>query len=315
MYRTRVVLLGAVAVVLVLLLGCGGASLGPPGSDVQQGTMDRLPVKPVNAGDLRWLDISEFPYAESFRTGFDYSNADSYASAAWNDSAPTLSGTLTAVQLKPNFAYQMKLVGKANITSARTPPSAKTNPEGWASWQLGNSGRWWCATCGWNVADSDLASHLRRGHYVIGYLLFDFFVTDAGGNAVKPFALKSTYHVLWRADQRTRGANDSPILWQDLSRGNWGYGLDPAQPGPRVGVYAEWEPSRPKPGKVRLPAGIYPVWFNLTEESFHDNLGNTVPYGGFWAQVLEGGVTFRDTDNARLIAADMNRPRTFRGAP
>jgi hypothetical protein len=300
---TRPYVLALAGAIVLALAGCGGTDALGPGPVSPGGTTDRLPAKSVSSGDLRWRDISGYLYADAFRAAFGYTNPESYVRVVWDDTARTLSGTLTAVRLKPNFAYQMKLVGRSTIGNARRPASPTSDPMGWASWQLGNNGRWWCLTDAWNVSDSELSSHLKRRHQVIGYLLFDFLITDAQGNATKPFALKSTYHVLWRSDQRARGANDSAIVPHDLYRGAWGYGLtDPPALEGTTGVYAEWEPNRPLPGQVKLPAGPYPILLNITEESFHDNLGNTVPYGGFWAQVLEGQITFTDNDGTYQLA-------------
>jgi hypothetical protein len=281
----------------VALAGCGGMDAFAPAAVSPAGTRDRLPAKAVSAGDLRWRDIEGYLYGTPFRTRFSYANPESSVGVAWDSPARTLSGTLTGVKLKPNFAYQMKLVGRSSVVSAQGPPASASDPEGWASWQLGHNGRWWCLTDEWNVTDAELDSHLRQGHDVRGYLLFDFFLTNARGNVTKPFALKSTYHVLWRKDQRAPGANDSTVVWHKIRRGAWGYGLpNPPVLAGAVGVYAEWEPGRALPGQVTLPAGPYPVLLNITEESFHDNLGNSVPYGGFWAQVLEGRITVRDND-------------------
>lgn len=266
------------------------ALAGCAGGDVIYGTTT-LPAKSVDSGDLRWRDIPEQMYSAGFRDPDFYFSTGSVV-VNWDDYSQTLSGTLVATGIKPNFAYQMKLIGRTGVTSASTPPSSESDLEGWASWQLGHNGRWWCLEDAWNVTDAELPSHLSAGHTVIGYLLFDFFITDQYGDAAKPFSLDSSYHVLWRTDQRARGTNDSAILTHTIWRGLWGYNNEPAVEGPTVGVYAEWEPDRPTPGTLTLPVGTYPVKLNLTEESFHDNLGNTVPFGGFWAQVYEGDLTF-----------------------
>jgi hypothetical protein len=185
----------------------------------------------------------------------------------------------------------MKLEGKAGIDSATRPPNPNADPEGWASWQLGHVGRWWCQTCNWNVSDAQLNSHVKRGHVVVGYLLFDYFVTDETGVAVKPFALDSSFHVLWKLSQRSPGSNDSsPTTHTVAMTSAWGYDADETDG--TEAIYAEWEPDRPLPGQVELPAGPYPVWFNVTEESFHANLTYDQPLGGYWAQVLRGDVTF-----------------------
>jgi hypothetical protein len=295
MDRGRLLLLSIACGLALLVAGCSGPEPTPPPSYAQtvhpSGTVTLSP-RTVNAADLRWRDVLGGLYTADFRGAFSYA---SQVSVTWNDSASTLSGLLSARSLKPNFAYQMKLVGRKTITNARTAPSANKDPEGWSSWQLGHYGRWWCNTCGWNVSDAELNSHVKRRHSVIGYLLYDFFVTDTSGNADKSFALNSTYHVLFRTDQQTRTSSDSAVLPWEVLRGQWGYGLSVPVSAGTAGIFAQGEPNRPAPGQVHLPAGPYSVWFNLTEESFHDNLGNTVPYGGFWAQVLETSIKFTGT--------------------
>ena len=267
--------------------GCGGSS-------VPVGVVDDLLPRPSEPAALRWRDIAGVVYGEAFRSGFSYDADTSYVTVAADDRGRAFRGTLTAVGLKPNFAYQMKLLGRTPITSAEG--TADLAEEAWASWQVGHQGRWWCIDDAWNVSDGQLAAHLNQGHRVTGYLLFEFFITDEDGNATVPFSLDSSYHVLWRTDQRGNEPNDSPVLWRDIVRGPYGYGLDPAELGERVGVYAEWEPGRPTPGTVELAAGRYPLLLNLTEESFHDNLGGPpVEHGGVWAQVLEGEVEFEVT--------------------
>ncbi len=303
--HTRILLgLLGCSLVVVLIAGCGGGTeVGPPVGQTHVILPARgcitLEPKEVLPDDLRWRDIPGVLYASLFRDTFDYSNtSESYATVDWDDSSTTLSGTLTAVKLKPNFAYQMKLGGTAPITTAAEPPlpqgSDPADWASWASWQLGHNGRWWCEELNWNIEDSDLQKCLAAGYHVSGYLLFDFFITDSNGNATKSFALDSTYHVLWRTDQRRpRKKLDSKAVRHAITRSSsWGYDFD--EKAGVVSVFAEGESpgTRPKPGDVRLPDGIYPVNFNLTEESFHDNLNNTVEYGGFWAQVLESPITF-----------------------
>jgi hypothetical protein len=286
--------IASIGLLVGILAGCGGGRV--TGSEEPAAHVERVvlvPPKPVDRSALRWRDVAEGLYSRAFRRSFSYADPSvSSVAVQWPGQAPLFRGTLTATRVKPNFAYQIKLVGRTNITTADAPaPTA--GPQEWASWQLGHAGRWWCVTDGWNVSDADLASHLAQGHYVIGYLLLDFFITDLEGAAVKSFRLNSTYHVLWRTDQRVPQPNDSRLKSCDLIRGAWGYDFSHPRRGGHVEVYAEWEPDRPLPGQVRLPDGRYPVLFNITEESFHDNLGNSVPHGGFWAQVLEGPMNFR----------------------
>ena len=254
-----------------------------------------LDEKSVAADALRWLDIEGVAYLESFRSSFSYGSSGSVV-VDWTDGETVFSGTLTATTLKPNFAYQIKLVGRASITSATEAPDPDTAPEAWASWQLGSHGRWWDEDDQWNLNDSQLASALAGNHSVVGYLLMDFFVTDSSGNATKSFTLDSTYHVLWRTDQRTRTSADSAVVYRDISRGLWGYGNSPAADGNTVGIFAEGESGRDAPGTLVMPDGVYPVTLNITEESFHDNMTYPDPipieHGGFWAQVLEKDFSF-----------------------
>jgi len=249
----------------------------------------------VDADALRWRDIEGQLYGASFRSSFLYGSSGSVV-VEWVDGNQILTGTLTATSVKPNFAYQMKLVGRAPITSATAPPDPETNAEGWASWQLGTHGRWWDQTDQWNLSDAELPGALAAGHDVVRYLVMGFFVTDRDGNATQPFLLDSSYHVLWRTDQWTPTSGDSAVVNHPIWRGLWGYLEDPPVEGSTVGIYAEGEPDRPAPGTLAMPYGVYPITFNITEESFHDNMGYptiTLPYGGFWGQVLQGDLTFQ----------------------
>ena len=253
-----------------------------------------LDEKSVAANDLRWMDIERTVYQESFQSSFSYGSSGSVV-VEWTDGETVFSGTLTATTLKPNFAYQMKLVGRASITSATEAPDPDTAPEAWASWQLGSHGRWWDETGQWNLNDSQLADAIAAGHSVVGYLLMDFFITDSDGSALKSFTLDSSFHVLWSdlEGQLGRTSSDGPWVDHKIWRALWGYGNDPTAEGNTVGVYAEHEPGRPAVGTVVMPDGVYPVTLNITEESFHDNYsGGPVEDGGFWAQVLEKDFTF-----------------------
>lgn len=273
--------------VVIALTGCGSSERSQEPPATQTATLTPRTVTPDH---LRRRDIAGESYSPAFRESFTY---EGQFSVTWQTEADTLRGTLVVTGAKPNFAYQMKLVGRTPITTAQAPKASPGDPEAWACWQLGHVGRWWCEQDGWNVADGELADHLRLGHTVHGYLLFDFLLTDAEGNARQSFALDSSFHVLWRDDQRERTGADSQVRGGQIVRGSWGYGLsgEPVSVG-QVGLFAEGEPNRPAPGEARLPAGEYSVWLNITEESFHDNLGTEVFGGGFWAQVLETNLRF-----------------------
>jgi hypothetical protein len=251
------------------------------------------PLLSASDPTLRWRDTAGASetasvYGEAFRSTFSYGNTTgTYAGLTWTDRGTRLTGTLTAHGLKPNMAYQVKLVGKTKVTSARTAPSATKDPLGWASWQLGHNGRWWCDTDG-NVTDAGLSACVAKRHNIFGYLLFDFVVTDPSGNADASLVLDSTYHVLWRTGDRARGANDGPARASAITRGAWGYGLSTPVTGPTVSIYGEWEPTRALPGALVMTAGTYPVKVTMTEESFHE----TADYCGSWPTVLGTDISF-----------------------
>ncbi|NSW57873.1 MAG: hypothetical protein HPY44_17865 [Armatimonadetes bacterium] len=282
-----------------LLSGCQPRGTPPaPGLDR---VLDPVPARAVPDSAMRWLDVAGAPYGEAFRTPRFYEPTDRrYVRVEWASQADTFRGRIVMRGLKPNFAYQLKLMGRAGVM-----PGDPT-PEALASRRLGELGRWWSAVDDSNVADCKLEARLRAGADVRGYLLFDFLVTDRNGDCVREFALDSSYHVLWRSDQRTRGRTDSPYHEVRVDRGHYGYASSDTPAPETVRVFAEREGQRPRPGNIILPPGEYPVLINITEESFHANQKVRVQDGGFWAQVLEGPVDF-------VISRAVREPQTSAG--
>jgi hypothetical protein len=80
----------------------------------------------THTDDYRWLDVANNLYSEAYRTTYEYSEA--LVQVTFYDAYPFFHGTLTASNLKPNFAYQLKLVGK---------PDEPSNEN------IGLAGRWW----------------------------------------------------------------------------------------------------------------------------------------------------------------------------
>lgn len=292
MARTRVLLATAAlaATGALWLAGCGGpdGTRVAPLVSVSPCAIDTLSPQAAAPTDLRWRDIADVLYSGAFPSEFEYGPPSaSVVTADYADSAPTLSGTIHARNLKPWFAYQMKLEGKKGLLGTTAAQNA-SDPQAWASFQIGSVGRWWCSTCG-NITDSGLTTCVKkRGHDVRGYLLFDWFVTDALGNADHEFALDSSFHVLWKTSQRLPRSQDSAAIPYAISRGAYAYPDAAVGTTDTVSVYAEWEPNRPLPGTVQLAEGAYDVQFILTEESFH----STADGGGYWAKVLAGDVAF-----------------------
>jgi len=226
------------------------------------------------ASDYRWRDIATNLYSISYQDEYTYHDAAvTITFDVCLDS--TYAGHLTAVNLKPNFAYQMKLVGKPEGVWG-------ANGDDEANERIGYAGRWWRVTPSpGNCSDSEYEAHKDDPDYIFeGYLVFDFFITDSLGTADFDFASESSYHVLWWQHQRNRHTCDSPIKWGNVV----GHCSDPAYDedvGPvSVGVYGEIE--RLCYGETVLPDGVYDCRFALTEESFHQS-----GFGeGNWATVL-----------------------------
>ncbi|MGB5875472.1 MAG: T9SS type A sorting domain-containing protein [Bacteroidota bacterium] len=205
--------------------------------------------------DYRWRDAPGNLFAESFRSTFDYGSGPT-VTLTYSQSGDEFTGTLTATGLKPNFAYQLKLEGKPEADWG------STEGDDWSNQQMQNLGRVW---------DN------------IGYIVFDYVITDDLGNFSKSLTLNSSYHVLWRTDQRTRQSDDGPVISRDVVVDSGSPAYDTTLATESVGVYGERESGRPAPGSVVLPDGEYRLRVILTEESFHES---GLAYGGDWAGAM-----------------------------
>ena len=197
--------------ILALLVTLGGLLWTVPGeaAEAQGASGGPFRARPVQAKDLRWQDVSDCHYAPAFRAAFSYQRTAPLLEARISAGEAKPFGHLRARRLKPNFAYQLKLCGRGSLLGS-TEAENGLNAEAWANWELGRQGRWWCEECRWNVGDWDLRWHLSRGHHVNGYLLFGWFVTDAQGAAEVDFRVLSSYHVLWKVDQRRPATSEQP---------------------------------------------------------------------------------------------------------
>lgn len=226
----------------------------------------------------RWMDIADNEYSTSYQTSFKYNQP--IVSLTYADTSNTFSGTLTATGLKPNFAYQMKLVGK--------PTSGWTaGGDNWTNEQIGYAGRWWRKQPDPNNTNDDdyNANKDTAGYIFEGYLLFDFFVTDPQGDASVIFEAGNSLHVLWKTTQtqHTPQLNDTVPVSTTFTASNsinstaydTNYGTS------AIGIYGQWEDGRAPPGELVLPNGEYNCQFILTEESFHQS-----GLGGYWAGAM-----------------------------
>jgi len=256
-------------------------------------------------GDYRWLDIANQAYSDWYREGEGDADYDGYnytqaAVSVDYTGGSMLAGTLTASNLKPNFAYQLKLVGTADTA---------------ANERIGLAGRWWQEE--WNgsawsngrnlnskgdgssPSPNDVTYFSRRDtpdatsptgkHYrYTAYLVMDYFVTEEDGGASLGFAADSSYHVLWKTSQRLHAADDGPQKADTFDPDpclHTAYDVDYAEN--TVTIFGEWE--RLPVGGVYLSPGDYTAQIILTEESFHGDGGG---YAGNWAAAMGGGIDF-----------------------
>ncbi len=184
-----------------------------------------------------------------------------------------LTGTITAEGLKPDFTYQVKLMGKPTCLYGASGDDD-------ANEYLGYAGRWTCADCGGTALSRNRndAQYLANSYYkgdgsecIQGYLVFDYFTTDSGGDMSGKVVLSdSSYHVLW-CNGGVCGTSVNSFLVDGL-----------CAPGD-----VEGQIERGSCGSLILNPGTYEAVIALTEESFHQ---------GDWATVLKKDIEFEITD-------------------
>jgi len=107
----------------------------------------RVELTGYTTGQFRWKDVAGNIYATNYQNSYSYTQATVIVTYSTN--ATILTGTMIATNLKPNFAYQFKLIGLPEVAS-----NANEN--------LGFSGRWWKQdwegtdwSVGWNLNNKD----------------------------------------------------------------------------------------------------------------------------------------------------------------
>ncbi len=255
-------------------------------------------LSPCLTGSFRWLDINDQAYGASYRSSYNYAQAR--VMVEYSSLGTVLQGTLRAANLKPSFAYQLKLEGLPDDPD----PVARSANE-----RIGMVGRYWRETwdgsswaSGQNLnnkgdgsrpSPNDSAYLTGRnlthqgGHDLyrhVGYVVFGYFVTDPDGSAEVSFSVNSSYHVLWKALQRSPTAMDGPIIstsFYPAACGAYDHDYGPST----VEIFGEWE--RLPVGGVDFLPGEYRCLIVLTEESFHG-----AGLAGGWARAMEGEITF-----------------------
>lgn len=303
------------AVVIVSLLGNLSIALAvkPPNTGKPQnaGKSGSITVKLQDidsgltspSGVYRWLDVADQAYSAEYRSNYNYTQAT--VQVAYYQTGNVLYGTLTGRNLKPNFTYQVKLVG-----DPETDPAANE--------MIGLSGRWWQEE--WNGSEwvngrnlnskgdgsspnpndeeyfdnrdiPDETSPTGLHYRYTGYMVFDYFTTDSRGKVSLDFQVDSCYHVLFKTTQRTPTESDGPVKTTTFDpKINSTYDIDYGSS--TVSIFGEWE--RLPVGGVFLTPGDYTCNIILTEESFHGSGGT---YAGNWAAAMGGEVTFKIVSN------------------
>jgi hypothetical protein len=252
---------------------------------------------PSPTGNYRWMDVADQIYATGYRDSYDYTQAD--VELQFFPISQRLSGFLVAGNLKPHFAYQVKIAGI---------PGTPSNE------RIGLTGRWWQEewdgaqwTNGQNLNDKgdgsspnpnddtyyarrdlpDAGSPTGRHYRYTGYLVFDYFFTDETGSVVLALEQSSSYHVLWKTTQRSHTPQDGPTRTAvfDVTLPDPVSAYDVDYPQTTTTIFGEWE--RLPVGGVVLPPGLYEADFILTEEAFHGS-----GLAGGWAAAMGTRVVF-----------------------
>jgi hypothetical protein len=285
--------------VLTLLLMSSIYTIITNGGTIYLEDIDSGTTSPT--GEYRWLDIANQPYSNNYKASYNYTQAE--VEVSFDDIGETFHGILVSENLKPNFAYQVKLVGYPGTI---------------ANEQIGLVGRWWqeewngaAWVNGHNLNDKGNGSspnpnddlyYLRKNitdpssptglkYKFTGYVVFDYFITNEYGNATLSFEANSSYHVLWKTTQRTHTVDDGPIKNStfDVNTSSPAYDID--YPEQTVDIFGEWE--RLPIGNVFLDTGCYNCQFVITEESFHGDGGVDA---GNWAAAMGKNASFEIAD-------------------
>ena len=254
---------------------------------VVAGRAQEISLHAAIPGNLRYKDIGGQVYAQSFIDSFSYNNSSvtlSFDSPGIN----YLAGTVTATGLKPNFAYQIKLIGRPSKEAVSDAEKAAADDA--TNERIGRMGRWWqLQPGGMNAEDADFDAHKDDPAYIFeGYLVIGFFITDASGNAAVAFTGNNSFHVLWRTNQRAPSPNDGPLTSVTLAATAGNAAYTDTLPERPFSLYGEWQPTRALPGTLQMTDGHYRCNLLLTEESFHD----APPLGGQWSAAMVAPVEF-----------------------
>jgi len=229
----------------------------------------------------RWCDIAGNYYSTKFIAAFSYERTDPDGPEVRlrvDETAPTFRGRIEGRRLKPNFVYQLKLRGVyGDIESFEA---------------IGYTGRWRLPGGGTNFTDDQYRKFSEK-EKVESYVYFDYFFTDADGNASREFELDTSMHILWNAKRQRKDAQVGHLVPVIVRADNPDFYARPKNTTSVELLWNEREWGRYESAnqKTRLPPGKFQAELALTEESFHARDRD----GGFWATVYTCPVSFTVT--------------------
>ncbi len=275
---------------------------GAPGTTIQLEDIDSGITSPT--GKFRWLDVADQAYSQDFQDSYDYTQAE--VEVTHRSKRGIFQGTLDAGNLKPNFAYQIKLVGYPDIdwgANERIGLAGRWWQEEWDGSSWSNGGNLNEKGDGSSLNPNDVKYFDRRDipdddsspsptgylYRFTGYMVLGYFITDELGSATIDLKADSSFHVLHKTSQRKRTRDDGPIerATFDPEPSSYGYPEDPDYGKSTVKIFGEWE--RLPMGRVYPDPGNYTCQIILTEESFHGSGGNL---SGQWAAAMGGSLEF-----------------------
>jgi hypothetical protein len=261
----------------------------------------------------RWRDVAGNLYAADYRTSYSYDDIDVQVQVTFEASDLTFNGEFSAINLKPNFAYQLKISGSSGSVSNEL---------------IGLTGRWWQEewdgsqwTGGRNLNnkgngsspnpnddlyflrrdETDPSSPTGLNYRFTGYLVLDYFITDENGDALFDFEANSSYHVLWNTIQRSHTTDDGPAKSATFDPDPAQTAYDKDYPQSTMTIFGEWE--RLPVGEIYLAPGAYDCQIILTEESFH-SWPTDSSFNGQWASVMSGDIHF-DVEEDNPLAVEL----------
>lgn len=169
-------------------------------------------------------------------TSFAYQSGQLTLTYDQKPNKPYFIGHVDATGLKPNFAYQLKLVGKPLYGPRGCGPYNIKNSAGvvvampagggedWANDTIGHIGRWWNdsnASGNTNAITDSVYASTYPTDTIYGYIFMGDFITDAAGNASVDFTGYNNYHITfqnWQSGGDVRlTQNGSPSTQLDSS--------------------------------------------------------------------------------------------------